>query len=365
MLTRAIEDYRLEVVEQAVALLKADTLYRGEKVLGVAEWFKGVLESINGAPSGRRKNLLMKAVYSAPTGFCHVRSSMIGTLLDDLKAGTSLDVAKRKFKEKMDPLAYMRTSAPIKAGAVKQAEALFETMGLAPALQRRRAGIADLELLWSPSVASRVGQAAAGSGGVFGHLLESSATTPAVVISPKKFTLEKFRKDVLPFAEKLQVYVRDGHARGITGLTTAVDREAPRLFQWESPVSWYLYVSGGLAQWNLQVGWTDVTGITFTPNMYNGQEEKPPYTSKAAIILLAGAKDIRHPGLCLFPELLRSELRPVRAVVEAHAAAMRLQDVPSGDQAIGLKLQEKDDWNLKVRVTQGNRVTEYEVDRWE
>ena len=54
MLCRGLADFNADVTARAVALLKADSLYRSEKVLGVAEWFAGVhaastISSIEGA----------------------------------------------------------------------------------------------------------------------------------------------------------------------------------------------------------------------------------------------------------------------------------------------------------------------------
>ena len=136
MLGRVIDDFNLHHVSQAVELLSSDALYRSEKVLGAAKWFQQVLEGQKKAKGRARANLLWQAVATAPVGFCHVRTSMIGTLLEDLAAGLPFEDVRKKFATKMNPLAYQRPQAAPKAGNIEQAEKIFETLGLARSLKR-------------------------------------------------------------------------------------------------------------------------------------------------------------------------------------------------------------------------------------
>ena len=62
--------------------------YREDQVLGRAEWFLDVLNRVNGNRNGR--NLLWKAAVSAPVGFCHITSGVLGTLLEGIMDGLNL-----------------------------------------------------------------------------------------------------------------------------------------------------------------------------------------------------------------------------------------------------------------------------------
>ena len=105
---------------QALKLLKSEALYRSEKVLGQAQWLYDLHRAL---PSRRnRDHVLWRAVAAAPAGFCHPRSSMIGTLLEDLAAGMPFDDVSRRFAEKMHPLLYQRPQAAPSAGNIAQAE---------------------------------------------------------------------------------------------------------------------------------------------------------------------------------------------------------------------------------------------------
>ena len=121
MLQRALAEFNLPTVQQAVALLNSEQLYRGEKCLGVAKWLEALHTQRASTPSSaHRENLTWLAVATAPVGFAHVRSTMIGTLLEDLASGMSFDVVSRRFAEKMNPGAYRRAVAPPSVGQIQR-----------------------------------------------------------------------------------------------------------------------------------------------------------------------------------------------------------------------------------------------------
>jgi hypothetical protein len=167
ILVDALTEYDVDVIQQAVRLLRSDTLYRGEHVLGVGEWLLQRKEQWQQTMHGAHcTNLLWKAVATAPAGFCHVKSSMIGTLLDDLKAGLSFDDASRKFAARMHPLQYQRPQAAPSTGNIEQAEKLVEKLGIQASLKRRYASLADVQVfLWRPQQAEEKA-----TRGIFGHL---------------------------------------------------------------------------------------------------------------------------------------------------------------------------------------------------
>ena len=112
MLARGLEEFSAHLVTQAHGLLTTGGLFRSEKCEGVARWLLDLHRGPMTHKDVRRRDaLLWVAAATAPAGFCHVRSGMIGTLLEDLQAGLALDVVKARFAEKMDPLQYLRPSA--------------------------------------------------------------------------------------------------------------------------------------------------------------------------------------------------------------------------------------------------------------
>ncbi len=351
---RALSEYKVEDLERAVAYLEADALYRSEKVLGQATWLRDL--SLIRGKGQRSSNLIWKAVAKAPAGFCHPRSSMIGTLLDDISAGLSFEDAAAKFKAKMHPLQYQRPTAAPTSGAIAQAEKLFESMGLAPSLERRFAKPEEIQSIWKETV-KKVNE-----GGIFSHLKEVSKSDKDV-IPGGKITWVKFVDTVLPNAESIEAFA--DYKDDFMVFTTCTNEDALPLLQWDSvenrnPVAWYFWHGGrSPSQFRLKSGWNPVSAVTLKPSMWNGKNQ---HQGKCGVFLLKGARETVNTSLCLFPETIRSELHGVRSVIEAHSRSRKLLDI-DGEHAVGLTAGEKG--IQRVRVSSGNKTIEYSIDRWD
>lgn len=375
MLCRALAEFKAETVNQALAIVEAEALYRGEKVAGPLRWMaqlQSARASINVVSSRQRDALVWRAVATAPVGFAHIRSSMVGTLLEDIKSGLSFDEVKRKFHEKMNPLQYRRPVAAPTTGAILQAEKLVGRLASAGALRRRYAMLSDLKTVWNPappyaSAASRDG--IAGSAGVFDHLKVARPSRELGVIQASPITWDKFQRTVLPVARSIEAYV-PAHGCFIA-LVTAADPTAPPLIQWDSeecrnPISWYVYPDGSPAsQWGLRSDtWTKVNAITLLPFMWPGTVDHGN-NGAGAIFVLDGCKDRLDSGAALFPEMLKSEYHGVRSVIERYSAGARLEGRDEAS-ACGLDLRKGKTRALRVRVTVATgAVTEYTIDRWD
>ncbi len=387
-LERALGVYDRAHVQVALRLLEGDRLYRSEKVLGVAQWLDRLMEGLpkpgrkksgkkkkGGKKARLRRNLLWRAVAAAPPGFCHVRSTMIGTLLDDIAAGKRYADVERAFRAKMHPLQYQRPQAAPKAGNVKQAEAIVEKLGSAGALKRRFARLDDLELLWRAPQTQRAGPTSIGAaaGRVFEHLLSGRRGAPALDGLPTQtVTWVKFRRTVLPRAGRIEIDVPE--RGGFYAFVTAADPEAPPVVQWDradarNPVTWYTYMEPRPAtQWDLEPGWRAVTGVCLFPHMWGEDEDGHSHQGKGALMVIDGCRAPKGGGSGLFPEFLRSEYRAVRATLEAFSKASELggRDAAS---ACGLAVRPGVRGTLRLRVhpPEGDvgGAAVYVIDRWD
>ena len=360
MLCHGLADYSRDAVEQAVRVLKADAVYRSEKAMGVAEWFLKLHEVIRDNPKAKR-NLTWLAVATAPPGFCHVRSTMISTLLDDINSGMAFDDIARRWKDKMHPLQYQRPTAAPRDGAIKQAEELVEKLGLERSLLRRYATLDDVLLkLWTPRTLPDVPK----SGGVFGHLREQRK--PEVIELPAtKMTWEKFARTVL--GNVLQMEIAVPSRGGFCGLMTAADPDSPPIIQWDglaghprNPVSWYYWHGGSPAsQWGLSPGWNKVSSVF--PNPSKWQEPDKFKHQKATIhFAIVGCVESRTTSLALFPEILKAEFHGIRSVIEAHSATGGGQGADGGT-ANGLTFDGAGEVALRVLTAEG--LASYTIDR--
>jgi hypothetical protein len=365
MLRRGLAEFGPAVVDAAVRVLEAEALPGSEKALGVARWLQRLHKDAALLARPQSDALRWLAAAAAPKGWCHVRSSMIGTLLEDILLGLPFDAVRRRWAEKVHPLQYMRPSAPPAAQAIDRAEALVERLGLARSLQRRYARLDEVVPLWLPHATS----APPPAGGVFSHL--RPAGPPALELPARKMTWRRFCAEVLPRAEAIDFRVPG--AGPFFALTTAVHADAPPLLRWDgdprNPVGWFFRAHGSTAQrWSLAPGaWARVAAVCLKPCHWH-RPDLHREQGEAAMLLLEGCRSAEDgPGGGFFPSQLRNELHEARAVLEAHALRATLAGRREAT-ACGYALQRgaQGDYNCVLRcVLTGAAGDSYHIDRWE
>jgi hypothetical protein len=380
MLERALDEFSIDVLRRTHLLFSSEQMFRGEKHASIVKWLLNVQEARNRCSRERaRDNIIWSVVAAAPVGWCNVRSGLIGTVLEDVKAGLSIDVIKAKHAAKMHPLLYQRPQAPPAAGNVKQAEKLVSELDSAGALARRFARLDEIapHALWL----DRSHRTQRPSGPVFGHLKtkdmqrQSQVDADLPVIT---MTWVKFRDQVLSDALSIELEVLNGKAP-FAAFVTAVNPDAPPILQWDepdarNPVSWYLYSEGSLARhWNVVGQRAKVTAVCLQPTMWSG-EDRYAHQGKAVFFMLEGCRDMmktlgmgNRPGGGFFPECLRSEYHSVRATLGAYAESAHIVDI-EGEHACGLKFQARPgphDSRTVIRVTTKHGTVCYCLDRWD
>ena len=363
MVERALADYPYDAALRARTLLKGGNLYRSEKAEAIATWFVELHERVRAAKGDARDRLLWAAAATAPTGFAHLRAGVLGTLLDDVIAEVPFQTLRGKWAAKLDPTQYQRPQAAPSAGNIAAAEKIVAALQSAGALARRFARLDDVQALWTPTP-----PAAPPPGGVFSHLVAKAGKVTAPAQPPVVMTFAKFRREVLPEAAQLAVLVPEhGH---FLALVTTADPAAPPVLQWDradrrNPVNWYVYPSGSPArQWGVQPGWVDATALVLLPPMWGGEDDHA-HQGKGVIAVLAGCRDERDAGIALFPEVLKSEYRAIRATIEAHSRGAKLAGRAEAS-ACGLDLRAGRTWDQQVRVTDRRGAqTVYSLDRWD
>jgi len=369
----ALADFPQAAIEQAVKLLKTEALYRSEKILGQAEWLLNLKITTENLKGQQKQNIVWRAISTAPAGFCHPRSSVIGSLLFDIASGVAaeygFDEVARRFAAKMHPLQYQRPTAAPKEGTIAEAEKIMAKLKAEGSLQRRFCRLDEVKSLWRPSE-PRVEKEA--SGGVFGHLKsKQSGSDVADIQTPaSKMTWQKFRSTVLSNCQQIELYIPS--SRGNYGcLVTAVNPDSPPILQWDTPddrnpVSWYLWGGGSSpSQFGLNIGgFHKVSAICLGPSQWR-DESDCQHQGERLLLLLDGAKESRNAGIALFPEILRTEFHGIRAVIEAHSKTAKIEGMED-PHACGLILAKGDqEWSARIRATTNGLKSEYCLDRWD
>jgi|HubBroStandDraft_4_1064222.scaffolds.fasta_scaffold00029_96 hypothetical protein len=355
-LKRGLDEFPVEAVVQAVRVLEADAVDRSEKTLGVAKWLLALHQSIASLRGPMRDNLVWLAVAKAPPGWCHVRSTMISTLLDDVVQGLPFETIKSRWDAKMHPLKYQRPVAPPKDGAIDAANKIMAKLQSEGALARRFARLDEVTALWRPRT-EEVAPAKA-KGGAFDHLKGKGGTAIKEVELPAKtMGWNHFRDTVLPDALEIEVQLGWGNLP-FYGLTTAVNADAPAIIQWDglpnlprNPVAQYFWHGGSPAsQWGLTPGWCKVDAICLKPCHW--QSDKFSHHGGGVFFVIAAARESRMSGAAIFPETLRAEYHRIRSVIEAHSRQSEIAGMAEGN-ANGIALDGHGKLTVRVKSKSG------------
>lgn len=362
MLQQYIEEYPYDVAVDANNILNSEHLYRFEKCLGISNWYMELHKKLQ-INKKYSDNILWYAVATVPPGYCHIKNTMIGTLLDDIKFGLDFDTIANRFAKKMNPLQYQRPQTNPTRGNIEQGEKIVEKLGIKKSFSRRYARLDELNTIWEYNDFSETT-----GKGFFGHIKIKNVnkTNKSVDIPATKITWKKFEKTVLTNASKIEFLVpKNGN---FAALLTATHQEAPPIFQWDNlekrnPFSWYVYTNGSpCTRWNLKNDYCNVTGICYQPSMWYGEY---PHQGKSIFILLDSAKDVNGTqSNCLFPEMLINDLREIRKTIEAYSKEATLQGVNEAS-ACGYRLDYGREWNVNFRVTTSTGLYNYILDRWD
>lgn len=359
---RALQDFPPPTIAEAIRLLETGHFSQAEKFIAPLHWLADLHAKRAASKGKQRDNLTWRAIALAPEGFCHPRSSVTGSLLEDIAAGMPFAAVKARFEEKVHPLQYQRPQAAPKAQNIEAAEKIVETLGVARSLERRFARLDEMETVWTPTEAKGAPKA----GGVFGHLKARAAEAPSVTAPASTMTWAKFVKTVLPGAEAIEVSVP---SRGsFIAITAPVHADAPVILKWGNPFAWYVYYGGSdAALWGLSPGWTKVNALVASPPMW-GPNPKPHFGAhfgEGFVIVIDGAMDRRTgQGNALFPECLTQDLHAVRASIEAYSKTAELQGREEGS-ACGLHVGSGGSIGYRLRVTTAGLKTDYVIDRWD
>jgi hypothetical protein len=376
--SRALQEFSLEVLTDVVLVLNSADAFRGQQIVTTAEWWKFLKTAVTAKKKvSEREKVIWHAVINAPAGFLHPRSGMLGTIIEDLEKGLDYKTVAKKFSKKMDPSKYQHSTSAPSAQTVKRAEEIVSKMNAEGALRRRFALVHEVPLEWSPRPRKPKTTLSVPASSVFSKVkTKDQPKTVSYVMPPESqilkggnMTWEKFQQKVLPSAEKI-CFFTSGVQYGCIVAPVKIGTTA--ILQWDLPekrnqYSWYTYPKQSSAgDWSLGASrWVDVTGITLKPNMWNNNTSgQATHHGRSVFFLLRGCKDAGSPGLCLFPEILKSEFHEVRSVIEGFNKTTRMESI-FGEHAAGAMLSETHNWYARVRVWANGAVTEYTLDRWE
>lgn len=233
VLRRGLEELTQDAVHQVVDLINDKALYRGEEHLPAVKAFRELQKQYLAIADDNARSIF--AFEHASDAAARFRNTVIGTLVQDLSAGTELEAAVRSFETKVAPTNYKRTTALITPRMVQDAMKTLKDLDLEPTLARRLARLSDISVnnvLWVDRNVEPLMK-----GGVESVLM-GAATSAPVESKATDIGIEKFMAEILPTARSMDLHVRNTHMTNFVTLTAPVNPDTGKLFKWANDFAW-------------------------------------------------------------------------------------------------------------------------------
>lgn len=231
---RGLKSFTIDAAETVLELIKSNTLYKGSEFKWAVELFikhKTAYDKLNDAD---------KVLYIWSKAFqegekVRFRSSVIGTLVEDLSDGKDLEASVASYESKVAPTNYKRPTALVTPKMIETAQAKVKELGIEDSLHRRYANETDITV--NNVLYSAVHEKPTNA---FDVLTTEAQAKPGKkdLSKVEEIDIDKFIENVLPSAKKVEVFVKNSMQNNLMSLISPIDANAPNLFKWDNLFSW-------------------------------------------------------------------------------------------------------------------------------
>lgn len=237
VLKRSLEEITVDSCEVVSELISQNSLYRGEEHGQRVKDFLKYKKAYIKLQSDSEKDNFAWVVSSGLGGMSKIRNTSIGTLLVDLSGDVDLEVAVKKFEDKVSGTNYKRPKALITKGMIKKAEEDVKKLGFEGSLQRRYAVNEDITIN-NVIFANREAKQAMS---VFDQLSSDTKPTPKKFDKVEEISIEDFISNVVPKCEKIEVLFEGKHKSNLMSLISPEDKDSKCMLKWGNNYSWTYY----------------------------------------------------------------------------------------------------------------------------
>ena len=234
VLMRGFTELKADAIATVADLIASNTIYRGQEFEQEVLTFQNLQARFLALPNDASRELLAWTLIRKPVA--RLRNTVIGTLVQDLSNGVSLEAAVRSYETKVAPQNYRRPTALITKNMVEHAMKTIDELGLHDALERRHARLSDVNvnsvLFVDNAVRCRL------KGGVADLLMAEVKSTKFDTTKAAEISIDDFARDVLPKSRSLSLYLDNGLAPNFVSMTAPAHADSKSLFRWPNDFAW-------------------------------------------------------------------------------------------------------------------------------
>ena len=230
----------MEVISIDTLKLVKDLITQGSLLDGEAHKFKvltmiALKEQYDRLSPDQRDNFCWVASYKLP--IARFKNELMGKLCTDLSEGLELNKACQEWNKRVDPVNYMKATAPITKKQIEEAKLFVEENGYAESFDRRFATIDDIKA--SEILHLNSGDSSIKSVSIFDTVKSApSRHKKSEFDGIEEIGIEKFMKDVLPTCSAVEIFLKNNHEGNMVSLTTANNPDSKPIFKWDNNYSW-------------------------------------------------------------------------------------------------------------------------------
>lgn len=232
---RAMETISLDTLNLVKDLINQGSLLDGTTHLFKIEQIIPLKQEYDALAAKDRDAWCWVKSYKLP--IAKFRNELIGTLCSDLSEGKDLNEACQKWNKLVDPINYMKTTAPITAKQIAEAKTFVEENGYTESFDRRFATIDDIKV--SEILHSNVGDGKIKEVSIFDSVKSTSTRHKRAEFDKVEVvSIDKFMKDILPTCTSVEVFLTNQQEGNMVSLTTAKNENSKPIFKWNNNYSW-------------------------------------------------------------------------------------------------------------------------------
>lgn len=230
---RAMETISVDTLELVKDLIKQNSLLDGATHLHKIETILPLKKEYDDLPKAKRNNWCWVKSYNLP--IAKFRNELIGVLCSELSEGEDLNKACQSWNKRVDPVNYMKTTAPITQKQINEAKDFCQENGYIESFDRRFATMNDIKT--SEILHSNVGVGEK-SVSIFDDVKSTSTQHKRNQFDGiQEITIDKFMEDILPKCSSVEAFLDNKHQKNLVSLTTASAESKP-IFKWDNNYSW-------------------------------------------------------------------------------------------------------------------------------
>lgn len=232
---RAMQEIPIDTLELVRDLINQGSLLDGQTHLYKIEQIIPLKKQYDSLAAEKRSNWCWITSYNLP--FAKFKNELIGVLCSELAEGEELNKACQSWNKRVDPVNYMKTTAPITKKQIEEAKTFVEENGYTESFSRRMATIDDIKV--SEVLHSNVGDGKIKTISMFDNVKSTSTRHKRSEFDGvEEVTIEKFMKDILPSCTSVEAFLTSKQEGNFVSLTTANDKNSKPIFKWSNNYSW-------------------------------------------------------------------------------------------------------------------------------